>query len=435
MTIAEIESLDHEAHGVTHVEGKAVFIDGALPGEEVEFEAYRKKSSFDKAKLIRILRKSELRTAPRCPHFGTCGGCNMQHLEAHAQVAVKQRVLEDNLARIGKVRAERLLPPIYGPFWGYRHRARLSVRNVQKKGGVLVGFHEKQSSFVCDMTRCEILPPRISAMLPAMRELVNGLSIRDRMPQIELAAGDRVDALVLRILEPLTAADEDRIRRFAEEQQVCMYLQPKGPDSVYRFHPLEAPPLDYALPDYGITMPYSPTEFTQVNPLINRVLVRRAMTLLDPRPGERIADFFCGLGNFTLPIARLGARVTGFEGSRGLILRAQENARHNGLENDAAFVYANLFEMTGEVLASHGRFDKWLVDPPRDGAVELVKAIGAAGAGNAPGRIVYVSCNPATLARDAAVLTHTLGYVLRAAGVVNMFPHTAHVESVALFER
>jgi 23S rRNA (uracil1939-C5)-methyltransferase len=429
--MAVIESLDHEGRGIAHVDGKAIFIEGALPGEEVVYSSYKKKPSYEQANVVQIPRPSFMRTEPSCPHFGVCGGCSMQHLEARAQVATKQRVLEDNLARIGKVSPEEILPAIHGPTWGYRHRARLSVRYVQKKGRVLVGFHERRSSFVADMHRCEILPPRISALIEPLRELVEQLSIRERLPQIEIAVGEAVDVLVLRILEPLTGNDEALLRGFADRHGIQFFLQPKGPDTAHPFHPLDAPELSYTLPEFNVVMPFHPTEFTQVNPHINRVLVRRAIRLLDPRPGERIADLFCGLGNFTLPIARRGATVLGVEGSPALVRRAQANAAYNGLSERTEFQVANLFEATEESLARLGRFDKMLIDPPRDGAVEVVKALGQGG----PQRIVYVSCSPATLARDAAVLVHTQGYRLRAAGVVNMFPHTAHVESIALFER
>lgn len=426
-----IESLDHEGRGVTHVEGKAVFVEGALPGEIVEYSAYRKKPSYELAQVTRVLRPSSMRTTPRCVHFGVCGGCLLQHMEASAQVAAKQRILEENLRRIGKVTPQQMLAPIQGPTWGYRHRARMSVRLVQKKGGVLVGFHERKSSFIADMHRCEILPQRISVLIDPLRELIGSLSIRERMPQIEIALGEHVDALVLRILEPLTEADEITLRDFADAHHIQWWLQPKGPETVFPFYPLEAPRLSYTLPEFGIEMPFSPTEFTQVNPEINRVLVRRALSLLDPRPGESIADLFCGLGNFSLPIARRGAQVVGVEGSPALVARAVANAAYNGLADHTRFESANLFEATEASLAALGRFDKLLIDPPRDGAIEVVKALGT----DAPWRIVYVSCSPATLARDAAVLVHEKGYTLKSAGVVNMFPHTGHVESIALFER
>ena len=426
-----VESLDLEGRGIAHCDGKVIFIEGALPGERVTYQSYRRKPSFEMAQVEEISRPSFMRVEPRCRHFGVCGGCSMQHLESRAQVAVKQRVLEDTLWHVGKVKAATILPPIYGMPWGYRQRARLSVRHVLKKGKTLVGFHEKRSSFVADMQRCEILPPKIGGMLEQLAQLMDSLSIRDRLPQIEVACGDNVDVLVLRILEPLTEADEEALRSFADEYGVQFWLQPKGPDTAHLFHPVDAPALTYSLPEFDVEMPFAPTEFTQVNHQLNRVMVHRALRLLDPQPGERIADFFCGLGNFTLPIARRGGQVLGIEGSAALVKRAQQNAEHNGLSGNAKFAAMNLFEIDGPTLEQLGSFDKWLVDPPRDGAVELVKAIGD----NGPRRIVYVSCNPATLARDAAVLVQAKGYALQAAGVMNMFPQTSHVESIAVFAK
>ncbi|MCX8086405.1 MAG: 23S rRNA (uracil(1939)-C(5))-methyltransferase RlmD [Rhodocyclaceae bacterium] len=431
MNVAEIESLDHEGRGVAHVEGKAVFIEGALPGERVAYTSERKKPSYEIARLETILKPSSQRVMPRCPHFGVCGGCSMQHLEPLAQAAVKQRVLEDAFWHIARLKPASLLPPIVGPAWHYRRRARLSVRLVPKKGGVLVGFHEKKSSYVAVMETCPILPEAISALLPELKALIGGLSIPDRIPQIELAAGDAPPVLVLRILAALTPADEARLRDFAERHGVHLWLQLDGPETAQPFHPADAPWPVYRLPDFAVSLRFRPTDFTQVNHDINRVLVRRAVGLLDVRPGERIADMFCGLGNFTLPIARVGARVVGVEGSAPLIARARENAVANGLAERIDYHVANLFAVTSEQLAGWGRFDKMLIDPPREGAIELVKVFGD----DAPARIVYVSCNPATLARDAAVLVHEKGYRLKAAGIANMFPHTSHVESIALFER
>lgn len=438
--LARVESLDHDGQGVAHVDGKVVFIDGALPGETVRYRVRRSKPRFENADLVDVVRPSPFRTSPRCSHFGTCGGCATQHLDTSAQVATKQRVLEDNLRHIGQVRAEQMLPPLHGPDWGYRHRARLSARWVAKKNSVLVGFHEKRSSFIADMHGCDVVPPRIGRLVDPLRTLVGQLSLRERMPQVEIALGDALDVLVFRVMDPPTAADEALFRAFGDRWGVSIWLQPKGPDTVFRFHPVDGPPLDYQLPEFGLRLEFAPTEFTQVNPHINRSLVSRAIRLLDPQPGERIADWFCGLGNFTLPIARLGADVLGVEGSAALTRRALANARLNDLVERVAFAEANLFEIDEGALAAYGRFDKWLVDPPRDGALALCKAIPEAtddGASQSPAPrcIVYVSCNPATLARDAALLVHTKGYVLKAAGVANMFPHTAHVESVALFER
>ena len=425
-----IESLDQEGRGVAHFDGKVIFIEGALPGEIVSYASYRKKPAFEQAQVTTIFRSAPMRVRPKCKHFGVCGGCSMQHLDARAQVAVKQRILEDALHHIGKVKAETILPAIYGQAWGYRERARISVKHVIKKGKTLVGFHEKRSSFVADMQSCEILAPKIAKLLPLLAELVSSLSIRDQLPQIEVAVGEHVDALVLRVMAAPNHADEALLRAFADEHDIQFWLQTKGPETIVPFHPLAAPALSYSLPEFGITMPFAPSEFTQVNSALNRVMISRAMRLLDPQPGERIADLFCGLGNFTLPIARSGAQVLGIEGSDALVKRARQNAASNGLQDNTEFIAMNLFEMTEEEFAKLGRLDKLLIDPPRDGAFELVKSLGG---DNAPKRIVYVSCNPATLARDAAELVQR-GYVLKAAGVMNMFPHTSHVESIAVFD-
>ncbi|MEW6415091.1 MAG: 23S rRNA (uracil(1939)-C(5))-methyltransferase RlmD [Pseudomonadota bacterium] len=429
--VVDILSLDHEGHGVARLDGKVTFVDGALAGERAEIAIYRKHAKYNSANAVAILASSDQRTPPKCKYFGRCGGCSMQHLEPAAQVAAKQRVLEENLARIGKVKPETILRALHGPTWGYRHRARLSVRRVDRKGGVLVGFHEKRSSFITDMAGCEVLTPHVSALIQPLRMLITGLSNSDRIPQIEIAVGEHVTVLVFRLLEPWTDDDAARVRVFAEIHGVQVWEQRKGPETARPFWPQIAPELSYSLPEFGLVMPFSPTEFTQVNAAINRALVSRALRLLDPQPGERIADLFCGLGNFTLPIARRGAEVLGVEGSGELVARAKENAMRNHLP-DARFMVDDLFEMTPEKFAALGHFDKLLIDPPRSGAIEVVKSLPGAAA---PRRIVYVSCDPATLARDAEVLVHVKGYRLVAAGVANMFPHTAHVESIALFER
>ncbi len=428
-----IESLDQEGRGVAHAEGKVIFIEGALPGEIVTYSPYRKKSNFELAQVGKILKPGSARVTPQCRYFGVCGGCGLQHMDARAQVAAKQRILEGDLKHIGKVEPELILPAVYGAAWGYRYRARMSVRYVAKKGGVLVGFHEKRSSFVADMQSCEIMPPRISALIMPLRELIGSLSLRERLPQVEVSLGEEVDVLVLRIMDPLSAQDEVLLRAFAAQHTVQFFLQTKGPETAYPFYPLDAPELNYVLPEFDIVMPFHPTEFTQVNPAMNRILVRRALSLLDPQPGERIADFFCGLGNFTLPIARRGAQVVGYEGSATMVRRAAENAERNRLSANTQFIETNLFEASTTWLQGQGAFDKMLLDPPRDGAFAIVNSLAEGQA--APERIVYVSCNPATLARDAAVLVHAKGYRLKAAGVVNMFPHTTHVESMALFEK
>ena len=394
-------------------------------------------------------RESAQRVTPRCTYFGLCGGCKMQHFHPAAQVAVKQRVLEDNLWHLGKVKAETLLRPIEGPTWDYRYRARLSVRYVAKKNTVLVGFHERKSRYVADMLTCEILPPHVSRLLAPLRELIGSMAQRDRLPQIEVAVGTQVTVLVLRHLEELSAVDIQRLRDFATEHSawnegrfpLSWWLQPKGPDTV---HPLDdaLPGLDYTLPEFGITMPFKPTDFTQVNHHINQVLVGRALRLLGVQPQERVIDWFCGLGNFTLPLATQAREVLGIEGSETLVARSRENARANGLADKTSFVARNLFEITPAELAGYGRADKWLVDPPREGAFALAKAVADVHQDPSlvpgwvpPQRIVYVSCNPATLARDAGLLVHQGGYRCVAAGAVNMFPHTAHVESMAVFER
>jgi 23S rRNA (uracil1939-C5)-methyltransferase len=431
-----ITALDQEGRGIARIDGKAVFVEGALAGELVSIEIYRKRPTYELARATGILRASPSRVVPLCPHFGVCGGCSLQHLEAAAQVAAKQRVLEDALWHIGRVRAGELLAPIHGPAWGYRQRARLSVRDVPKKGGVLVGFHERKSSFITDMRSCPVLPPHISSLLPSLRELIGSLSLRDRLPQIELAVGDDADdgtgneVLVLRNLAALTANDERALTDFADRHGVRLYLQPQGPATVQAFHP-PARTLGYALADFAVRIEFQPTDFTQVNVAMNRMLVRRAIGLLEPTEGDAVADFFCGLGNFSLPIARRGAQVVGVEGSAPLVRRAQANAQANGLADRARFVVADLFEATPASLEALGAIDKALLDPPREGAIALVKALPVARLS----RVVYVSCNPATLARDSSVLVHERGFALRKAGIVNLFPHTAHVESVALFTR
>jgi 23S rRNA (uracil1939-C5)-methyltransferase len=445
MPRALVESLDQEGRGIAHVEGKVVFVEGGLPGERVELAVRKRKPAYEIATATSIAHPNPARVTPRCPHFGVCGGCSLQHADPALQIAAKQRALEDALERIGRVKPETLLPPISGPAWGYRDRARLSVRDVPKKGGVLVGFHERQSSYVADMLECHVLPPKISALLPKLRTLIESLSIRQRLPQIELAVGERlptsgsearkdpVYALVLRILAPLTMPDEAKLVAFADAHGVEFWLQTGGPETVTPFHPRNAA-LAYTLPEFDVALPFSPTEFTQVNTAINRVLVRRAVALLDPRPGERIADFFCGLGNFTLPLARRGAFVTGLEGSAALVERARANARRNGLSESTRFDAVNLFDFDAGRLEALGPLDRVLIDPPREGAIAVAKALPGTAANRPLARIVYVSCNPATLARDAAVLVHERGYRPAAAGVVNMFPHTAHVESIAVFE-
>jgi 23S rRNA (uracil1939-C5)-methyltransferase len=472
-----VESLDLEAQGIAHRvtddedNGKVVFIEGALPYETVSVNIHRKKNQWEAGTVTTIHQESSQRVVPGCPHFGlhqgACGGCKMQHLDAAAQVAVKARALEDQLWHLGKVKPEVVLRPISGPTWGYRYRARLSVRYVIKKGEVLIGFHERKSRYVADIKSCAVLVPHVSAMLMPLRDLIASMDARETCPQIELACGDTVTAMVLRHLEPLSEGDITKLRAFGVLHSVQWWLQSKGPETVKRMDD-GGETLSYALPDFGITMPFKPTDFTQVNPQINRVLVTRALRLLDVQKNERVIDWFCGLGNFTLPMATQAREVWGVEGSDMLVERAMENLLKNSEEKKLSsqlnngflatkFVARNLFEMTGPMLIADGAADKWLVDPPREGAFALVKALadlhqqrngeladveegkaapelGDLSSWMPPQRIVYVSCNPATLARDAGLLVHKAGYRCTAAGMVNMFPHTAHVESMAVFE-
>ena len=452
MTRVIVESLNLEAQGVARpldeqgIPGKVVFIDGALPGEEVEFESYKIKSKFELAKLKQIYRASASRIAPKCPSFQECGGCSMQHMDARAQLAIKQRVLEDNLKYLGRVRPEVLLRPIAGPTWGYRYRGRLSIFKIPK-GRVLVGFHQKKGSRITDMLSCDILPPHVSDLLPQWRELISQLSIPGKMAQLEFAIGEGEQVnlfktvFVLRHLEPLSSHDENLLKNFSEIHGVDLWLQSAGLESAKPFHPQNSF-LCYRLPEFGIEMPFKPTDFTQVNHQVNQVLVGRAVRLLDPQPHERVIDLFCGIGNFTLPLARYSSQVFGVEGSELLTQRALQNAKHNQLDASVSFACDNLFEVTASTIRSWGTADKWLIDPPRDGAMalsmalaELAQSKDARDQSYLPKRVVYVSCNPATLARDVGILVGQAGYRLKSAGVINMFPHTSHIESMAVFER
>ena len=442
----QVDSLDLEGRGVARDGGKVVFIAGALPGERVRAEITARKPKYDRARLVDVLRESPLRARPTCPHFGlhagACGGCSMQHVEPRAQVAIKQRVLEDALWHLGRLRPQRILRPVEGSPWGYRHRARLAVRYVAKKGGVLVGFHERGSSYVADMRECHVLPPRVSRLLLPLRELVGGLSLRERLPQVEVAVGSRADGagpivLVLRVLQAPTADDLDRMKAFASAHDVAVWLQPGGPHTASPLGPRHGDELTMSLPEFALALPFLPTDFTQVNHRINEVLVRIAVRLLDPRPGERVVDFFCGLGNFTLALARRCGAVLGIEGSDELLRRAAAASQRHGLARQVRFAGRNLFEWTQadweQTTSGFGAVDRVLIDPPREGALAVAKVL--AGPASGPRRIVYVSCNPATLARDCAILVHEGGWSLAAAGVINMFPHTSHVESIALLVR
>jgi len=456
-----VEALDLDAQGIARLApneeeatqgqgGKVIFIQGALPTERVTYIITRDKARFSKAKVLDILKPAVFRAEPKCKAFGVCGGCTMQHLDIRAQVAMKQRVLEDDLQHIAKVKPQEILRPMGGPTWEYRHRARLSAVNRSiKKGTVLIGFHEGKSAYVADMTACEILPKHVSDLLPEMRKLVMGLSIVDRMPQIEIAVGEPEDpnsddpqktrpvtALVFRNLLPLTTTDEQSLRAFADMHQVWIWLQPKGIETVAPFYP-ETGKLCYRLPEFEIEMPFKPADFTQVNHMMNRALVSRAIRLLAVEPNDRVLDLFCGIGNFTLPLARKAQHVLGIEGLASLTSRATENAEHNGLAKQVRFMQSDLFEVTPETIASWGKAERWLMDPPREGAMEICKALVQLHIQKSdllPKRIVYVSCNPKTLARDVELLCHHAGYTLSSAGIINMFPHTSHVESIAVFD-
>ena len=458
----KVEALDLDAQGIARLapseeeaeggqSGKVIFIKGALPTELVTYTITSDKARFSKAKVRDILKPAVFRAEPKCKAFGVCGGCTMQHLDIRAQVAMKQRVLEDDLQHIGKIKPEEILRPMGGPTWEYRHRARLSAVNRSiKKGTVLIGFHEGKSGYVADMLACEILPKHVSDLLPEMRKLVMGLSIVDRMPQIEIAVGEPEDAfsedpkkskpvtaLVFRNLQPLTAQDEQLLRAFADQHQVWIWLQPKGIETVAPFYP-KTGKLCYRLPEFEIEMPFKPADFTQVNHMMNRALVSRAIRLLEVKETDRVLDLFCGIGNFTLPLARKAKQVLGIEGLESLTTRAKANAQHNGLADKASFMQSDLFLVATETIASWGKAERWLMDPPREGAMEICKALAELHVQQSlllPQRIVYVSCNPKTLARDVEILCHQAGYRLSSAGIINMFPHTSHVESMAVFDR
>ena len=430
LVLATIENIDQEGRGVTHIDGKAIFVEGALQGELVEFESYVRKPTYEIAFTERVIRQSNLRVKPKCDHFNRCGGCSMQHFEFQAQIAAKQRVFENTLSRIGKVKPETILTPLAGPSWHYRYKGRLRVKFVIKKNKALVGFNEKRTHFIADISSCEVLPKNLSDILPQLQELITKFSIKDKIPQIEFAADQNHLVLVLRILDALNDNDEFLLNTFSSQYPVQFWTQSKGPETIKPLSKKDDVKLSYALKEFDLQFNFMPYDFTQINPFINQVLVRRAMSLLKPSHDDRILDFFCGLGNFTLPIARSGSKVTGIEGSTSLLERAKECRDENKLESLVDYQCMNLFEITKELLLQLGKANKWLIDPPRDGAFQLVQLIDD---DINPSLIVYVSCNPATLARDAQILVNEKGYRLDKAGIVNMFPHTSHVESIALF--
>jgi len=425
----KVGELVHDGRCVAHRDGKAVFIDGALPGETVSFEYLSSRRKFDEGKVTVIHRSSADRVEPRCPHFGVCGGCSLQHMDAAAQIQAKQGMLLNNLERIGHVVPGSILAPLTGPVWGYRTRARLSVKHVHKKSRVLVGFREKRCSLMAELTRCEVLHPAVGDHLETLAGLVGRLDVKERLPQIEVAVTDSVTALVFRHLAPLTEKDRTLLQQFGEEHGLHIYLQSAGPDSMVLLWP-DTSCLRYELPAQDVVIEFSPTDFIQVNPDINRQIVDRVLQLLELTSDNSVLDLFCGLGNFTLPMARQAGAVTGIEGEAGLVNRARNNAVLNGIEN-VSFHVADLAGDHTETAWAGGHYDKVLLDPPRSGAAAAIDVLGNI----RPTRIVYVSCHPGSLARDAGRLVNDFGYRLEQAGVMDMFPHTAHVESIALFER
>ncbi len=426
---AKITDLSHEGRGVAHVDGKTVFIDDALPGELVEWQRLKRGSNFDEGRLLRVIEASPDRVAPRCEHFGMCGGCVLQHLSGEQQLQFKQRQLTEALARIGRVTAEEILPPLQADVWNYRRRARLSARWVPKKNRTVIGFRERNAPYVADVKQCPVLRPPADKLIEPLSELVTALSIRDRMPQVEVAVADNAVALVIRALQPLTAADLERLHEFGREHSVEMFLQPGGYDTVAPLN-AAATPLEYRLPGFDLTLQFLPTDFVQVNAQLNLQMIERAVTLLAPGRDDKVLDLFCGLGNFSLPLARSAGQVVGVEGEAGLVARARANAERNGLSN-AQFYAANLADEAIGAASWAGKYDKVLLDPPRAGAKEVLPLVAKSGADT----VLYISCHPGSLARDAGILVHEQGYKLQAAGVMDMFPHTAHVESAALFVR
>lgn len=427
---AFIDSLSHEGRGVAHIDGKATFIDGALPGETVHARYHKRRKRMDEAEAVSIIHASPERVQPKCPHFGVCGGCRLQHLDAGAQIRHKQSALMQLLKHIGHVEplAERL--PMTATAWGYRHKARLGVKYVDKKEKMLVGFRERSSALLADIERCEVLHPAVGKLITPLAELISALTVYRQVPQIEVAVGDSRVALVLRHLVPLTAGDHELLQQFERTHEVCFFLQPQGPDKIFPLSSSTPALLTYSLPKHALEFAFQPTDFTQVNPAINRTLIDAVIDWLRPEPADRVLDLFCGIGNFSLPLARQAGRVTGVEGDDRLVERARSNAVANHIDN-AEFFSADLADPELQAAFMYRRYNKVLVDPPRSGAAAIIECLNW----NGVERIAYVSCNPATLARDAGVLVHTQGFKLVAAGVLDMFPHTAHVESLALFER
>jgi 23S rRNA (uracil1939-C5)-methyltransferase len=426
---ADIVDLTHEADGVARIDGKAVFVAGALPGERVVLRRVRRHRNFDEAVLESVITASADRVAAPCPHYGTCGGCALQHLAPAAQLAFKQAQLLENLARLGGVEPASVLEPLAGPVWGYRRRARLGIKHVARKGRVVVGFRERAAPYVADLHECRILAPPLGRLIDPLAELVGSLSIAARLPQAEVAAADNACAVVLRVLDPPTSADLDRLREFERSHGVRIYLQPGGPATVAALTPGQEP-LRYHLAAFDVDLEFEPTDFIQVNAVLNEAMVGRAVELLDPRPDDRVLDLYCGLGNFSLPLARRAREVLGVEGEAALVGRARDNAGRQAIGN-VEFLAADLAARPEDAPWANRAFECVLLDPPRAGAREVLPVVGHCGAR----RVVYISCHSGSLARDAGHLVRDHGFRLVAAGVMDMFPHTTHVEAMAVFER
>jgi 23S rRNA (uracil1939-C5)-methyltransferase len=426
---ADIVDLATDGRGVARVDGKAVFIEGALPTERVRFRVFKRRKQMDEAGLVEVLVASKDRVTPRCRHFGVCGGCSLQHFSAGAQLAAKQGQLLENLQRIGNVQPERVLAPLKGPEWAYRRRARIGVKYVHKKGRVLAGFREREKPYIADIQRCEVLLAPLALLPQELAALAETLTIRDKIPQVEVAAGDAATALVFRVLEPPTAEDIQKLMDFGDARGLQIFLQTGGLDTV-RPARADYTPLDYRVDSGHVVIEFGPVDFIQINRDINSSLVDAAINLLRPQACDVLLDLFCGLGNFTLPLARRAKRVVGVEGDAALVSKARANARRNAIDN-AEFAVENLFEPAAFGAWANERFDLVLLDPPRAGAAELLPRM----AQWRPRRVVYISCHPGSLARDAGILAATHGFTLTDAGVMDMFPHTTHVESIAVFER
>ncbi len=431
--LVTIESVSHDGKGVCHFDGRTVFIDGALEGEELTFIYTGKRKNIAEGKIHEIIKASPLRVTPECEHFGICGGCSLQHLAADQQIILKQTVLLENLKRIGKTEPETILPALGGPHWGYRRKARLGARFVLKKDKMLVGFREKHSNFLAELDSCKVLFPDVGMHLNELSQVLRSMSVYQKIPQVEVAYGDEQGAFIIRHLEVFNDQDLQILKDYARSMKLHLYLQPKGPDTIHRLWPEndeDFKPLSYALPDHNIVHEFKPTDFTQVNMEINRKMINLALQLLEPQPEDKVLDLFCGLGNFTLPLARKVAHVTGVEGSSELVVRSKQNALKNGIEN-ADFYAADLFEDFTAMKWAQQKYDRILLDPARSGAREIAEYLPKLGAHT----VVYISCNPSTLARDTEIMVHQNGYKLVKAGVMDMFPHTAHVESIALFKK